>query len=218
MKTINDYINEKFQVSKDYKRQYAYTPKDKDELIDCIIDKLDKEGYGTKDNPLDLNDIDTSNITDMSYLFDIDDGELQDLSKNGHFDISDWDVYNVINMKCIFYGSSFDDDISNWDVSNVKTMTSMFYNSAFSGKNGGISKWNVRNVEDMTCMFCKTPFNGNISDWDVRNVEGMERMFYSSQFNGDISDWDVSKVRNMSDMFVLCPLEKNKKIPKWFYE
>ena len=59
MYSLRHYIIEKFQVPKDYKEQYAYAPKDKKELIKCIKEKIEKEGLGTKDNPLDLNDIDT---------------------------------------------------------------------------------------------------------------------------------------------------------------
>ena len=190
MNSLRQYIIEKFQVSKDYKRQYTYHPKDKDELIECIKDKIKKEGLGTKDNPLDLNDIDTSQITDMSKLFDALDGKLKDLSENGYFNISDWDVSNVENMENMFHFSEFNGDLSDWDISNVKTMEQMFYKSNFAGK------------------------NGDIYNWDVRNVENMNFMFAGSKFEGDISDWDVSNIKRMGNMFINCPLEKNP--PKWY--
>ena len=50
-------------------------------------------------------------------------------SKGENGDISIWDVSNVKNMHCVFYGSKFNGDISNWDVSNVEDMEEMFYNS-----------------------------------------------------------------------------------------
>ena len=68
MKTINTYINEKLVIGNNIDI-YNYHPKDKNELIKAIQDKIDKEGLGTKNNPLDLNDIDTSEITDMSIKF-----------------------------------------------------------------------------------------------------------------------------------------------------
>ena len=189
MKALNQYINEKFQVSKDNIRTYKYHPETKEELIKAIQDKIEKEGLGTKDKPLNLNDIDTSNITDMSYLFDTDDGKLQKLSDNGYFDISDWDVSNVKNMVSMFANSHFDGDISEWDVSKVKDMGAMFYFSYF---------------------------NGNISNWDVSNVENMSSMFIYSHFMGDISEWNVRKVKNMNAMFRACPIDNDP--PKWYKE
>ena len=192
MKALNNYIIEKFQVSKNNIRTYAYEPKNRNELIQCIKDKIEEEGLGTKNKPLDLNDIDTSKITDMSELFDCTDGELKDLSENGYFNISDWDVSNVEDMWYMFYGSCFNGDISDWDVSNVEDMTSMFAYSRFTGKNGNIGKWNVVKVKNMHCMFVCSEFNGNISGWDVSNVEDMYGMFTS------------------------CPLQKNP--PEWYKE
>ena len=194
MKALNRYITEKFQVSKDYKYQYTYTPKDKKELIECIKEKIEKEGLGTKDEPLDLNNIDVSNIIDMSYLFDADYETLHGLSLtlNGYFDISDWDVSNVENMRNMFYKSNF---------------------------NGDISDWNVRKVKDMHWMFRLSKFDGDISGWDVSNVENMEAMFMFSQFTGkkgDITKWNTKNVKYMQSMFDDCPLEDNP--PKWYKE
>ena len=187
MNSLKEYITEKFQVSKDNVGQYTYTPKDKYELIKYIEEKIKKEGLGTQNEPLDLNDIDTSKITDMSSLFDTLDGELRTLSWNGHFDISDWNVSNVENMDWMFYHSLFNGDISDWNVSNVTNMEYMFYGS---------------------------DFDGDISKWDVSNVKNMDFMFAGSKFNGNISEWDISNVKSMQNMLTKCPLQKNP--PKWY--
>ena len=206
---------------------FNYHPKTKEDLIDCIKDKIKKEGLGTKDNPLDLNDIDTSEIKDMSSLFnaedgliDAEDGQLQELAKNGYFDISQWDVSNVKDMSNLFLYSEFNGDISNWDVSNVEEMFAIFRHSNF---NGDISQWDVSNVKDMRRMFEGSNFNGDISQWDVSNVKDMQNMFYESNFNGDISKWNVKRDCSMRwhiigdvihGMFDGCPLEKHP--PKWY--
>ena len=161
MKTLNSYITEKFQVSKDNIGIYAYQPKNKDELIECIKDKIQEEGLGTKDEPLDLNDIDTFKITDMSYLFHRF-RDLSSLSKTGYFDISDWDVSNVEDMRFMFQESKFNGNISRWDVSKVKNMHGMFNKSNF---NGNISDWDVSNVEDMFGMFYNCPLEKNPPKW-----------------------------------------------------
>ena len=165
MNSLRHYITEKFQVSKDNIRRHAYHPKNKDELIKCIEEKIEQQGLGTKDKPLDLNDIDTSKITDMEMLFDAIDGELRTLSWNGHFDISDWDVSHVKNMMLMFRRSRFDGDLSGWDVSNVKDIYGMFAESEFSAENGDISGWDVSEVANMNYMFYDSPLEKNPPKW-----------------------------------------------------
>ena len=112
MKTLQNYITEKILINKNSKIAYNYHPKTRDELEDIIKQKIESEG-----NECDLNDIDTSNITDMSDLF-----------AYSHFngDISRWYVSNVTNMESMFSHSKFNSDISKWDVSNVRYMQAMF--------------------------------------------------------------------------------------------
>ena len=120
MKTLQNYIIEKILINKNSKIVYNYYPKTKDELKDIIDKRIESEG-----NECDLNDIDTSNITNMSYLF-------EDSDFNG--DISKWDVSNVRDMWSMFAYSKFNGDISNWDVSNVTNMKAMFENCPIEEK------------------------------------------------------------------------------------
>ena len=217
MKTLKDVIlekldiNEKLIINKNIKfKKYKYHPEDKDELKNLI-----KELIFDRGNKADLNDIDTSKITDMSYLF----GQNNDQSDkcwefNG--DISEWDVKNVKNMKGMFNLSHFtgeNGDLSNWDVSNVEDMSYMF-NFYEGGDKIKISKWDVSNVTNMCRMFSGSNFKCDISKWDVSHVNNMGYMFHGSKFNGDISNWNVSKVKYMLHMFEESPLEKNP--PKWY--
>ena len=117
MKNLQDIIQEKLQIGGKTKVSgYKYHPKDKEELLD-LLEKLLKE----RGNNADLNDIDTSKITDMSFLF-----TFNRRSFNGN--ISQWDVSNVTDMGWMFTDSSFNGDISQWDVSNVGNMGDMFEN------------------------------------------------------------------------------------------
>ena len=116
MKSLKTIISERLHINKDIKSyNYNYHPKTKDELKE-LVDKLIKE----RGNEADLNDIDTSEITDMAGLF---------YESNFNGDISNWDVSNVKDMSYMFEESKFNGDISDWDISKVKNMYNMFYNS-----------------------------------------------------------------------------------------
>ena len=71
---------------------YSCQPKTKSELEQIIKDRISKEGPNC-----DLNDIDTSLICDMSYLF---------YKSNFNGDISNWDVSNVRHM-CFMFSDFF---------------------------------------------------------------------------------------------------------------
>ena len=115
-------------------------PSTKEELKREIKIRLDR-------GQTNLNDIDTSKITNMNSLFS--DFSKYDLS---NIDISKWDVSNVKYMNTMFYGcTSFNSDLSKWDVSNVEYMNSMFYGC--KNFNCDLSKWDTSKVEYMNGMF-----------------------------------------------------------------
>ena len=201
--------------------RYDLRPTSKRELKELINQRIKEQGP-----KCNLNDIDVSEIKDMSELF---------RESNFRGDISKWDVSNVKDMSKMFLASYFNGDISGWDVSNVKYMSEMFRLSSF---NGDISKWNVRNVIDMSYMFTSSNFDrdiskwdvsnvydmaymfdgsvftGYISKWDVHNVRNMEHMFSHSKFRGDLSRWNVRNLNDLNDMFAYSPLEGNE--PSWY--
>ena len=118
MKTINQYIIERLKISSDLnKKEYKYHPQTSDELQKLIITLYKKRGPNA-----DLNDIDTSKITDMSYLFDD-----YNIKKNMNFDISQWDVSNVQDMAFMFFMcEKFNSDLSQWNIASVENISSMF--------------------------------------------------------------------------------------------
>ena len=140
MKSLVQFIQEKLIIKKS--NSYKYFPKDKNELKDIILQRIEAEG-----NEVDLNDIDVSKITDMSYLF-------EETDFNG--DISEWDVSNVISMYAMFWEcKSFNQDISGWDVSNIINMSYMFCEC--KNFNQDISNWDVSNVKRMSNIFANCP-------------------------------------------------------------
>ena len=209
MKNLKDIINEKLVINKNIKiNKYNYYPQDAKELKELVY-KLIKE----RGNDADLNDIDTSKITNMDELFRLNDYKETTLS-NFNGDISEWDVSKVRDMSFMFDGSKFNGDISKWDVSNVTDMRYMFSRSYF---NGDISRWDVSKVKNMSFMFDDSHFtgaNGDISNWNVSNVEDMKCMFRDSNFFGNISKWDISNVKYGKDIFKRAP--SNIKKPKLY--
>ena len=93
------------------------------------------------DSKVNLGEINTSLITDMSELFVGSD--RKDFSG-----IETWDVSNVLDMSCMFYGAdSFNQSLDNWNVSKVKDMSSMFCKA--KSFNQPLDNWDVSKVRDM---------------------------------------------------------------------
>lgn len=164
---------------------FKYKVKSKDDLETIINGIFNSYSY------ISLNWIDTSDLTDLSFVF----------ARNDKFngDISEWDTSNVTNMMGMFTDSVFNGDISKWNTSNVENMEAMFDgNKKF---NRDISKWNVSKVTSMHSMFRNTIFNQNISEWNISFVYNTKCMFVDAEFNQDISKWDVSGVLNAESMF-----------------
>ena len=133
MKSLVNFIQEglKLGSSKIKSEEYTEHPKIKDELRDILIERL-------PDDPnADLNDIDVSAITDMSYLFaGLDPHNIK---------IDRWDVSNVINMTSMFNGrKNFNADISGWDVKNVTYMNYMF--DGCKKFDQDLSSWQLPNI------------------------------------------------------------------------
>ena len=216
MKTLNQYIQEKLIINKDYKDVKMYHPKSFDELRNIIEDRYKKLGPGTKQNPVDFNDIDVSNIDSFCNKYNIG---IFEYTRFKYIDISYWNVSNVKSMSYMFaYCEKLKSvgDLSNWDVSSVMSTHSVFSYCIKLKSFGDISGWDVSNVNDMSNMFnnCKK-FNQNISGWDVSSVTYMGYMFCGCEsFNQDLSNWNVSKVRFIGGAFTGCSIKMKYK-PKF---
>ena len=154
MKPLNQYIKEKLIINKDY-RDNMIVVKTFDELRKIIEDRYDKLGPGTKQNPIDFNDIDVSNL---QYFYNNEDKGIFEYTKFKYIDISEWDVSNIKSMRGMFFMCKelkSVGDISEWDVSNVTSMTSMFDGCILF--NQDLSKWNVSKVRWYSYMFDGCP-------------------------------------------------------------
>ena len=94
MKNLKDIILERLHINKDIESNYYnYHPKTRDELKELVNKLINERGYNA-----DLNDIDTSEITDMNFMF---------YKSKFNGDISVWDVSNVKDMSHMFSYSEF---------------------------------------------------------------------------------------------------------------
>ena len=133
----------------------GYKPKDRDtlkELLERMIKVRGDEG--------DFNDIDTSDITSMQFLFNYNS------TFNG--DITGWNVSSVRYMNYMFSNaSSFNQPIGKWKFPNVKYMNNMFWGA--TSFNQPIGDWEFPNVENMSGMFSDaSSFNQDLSEWDLK--------------------------------------------------
>lgn len=193
MKTLKQHIIEKLVISRNSEvKEYKYHPKTREELKELVKKLIEERG-----NEADLNDIDTSRITNMSDLF---------IFSEFNGDISLWNVSNVTDMTRMFYEcKNFNCDLSDWDVRKVKDMVYMFVNCKnFEGN--GLKNWKTNNLINATGTFkgCMK-FNEDISGWDMSEVNSVTEMFYNCEnFDKDISEWDLKSVKEFKGVFFKC--------------
>lgn len=232
----------------DNSAQKLYKPNNKEELIDLI-----------EDEDINLSDIDTSLITDMSEIFAYSDR----IDFSG---INNWNTSNVTDMSYMFYKcENFNEELS-FDTSNVVNMRYMFsgcinFNKEinfdtskailhgllfgctsykqklkFRTKEIIFNKYQPKNKEELEKLlgyrsdigvFKNTGFNnlyssslnnifgsslfGNSSNVDLAEIDtslvtDMDSLFYDK--NRDdfdrVANWDTYNVTNMRDMFKYC--------------
>ena len=110
----------------------------------------------------------TSQVTDMSFLFGVRHGWMEgDSQYNG----------------CVLSTASFNENISAWDTSSVKNMESMFCGA--SAFNQPLGDWSVDKVTNMCGMFQGAwAFNQPIGDWSVDKVTNMCWINMCGMFGG----------------------------------
>ena len=138
---------------------------------------------------LDLSDFNTSNVTDMSYMF----FGCYQLKQIVFFFFLN--TGNVENMACMFAG---------WDSEVLHPMSLTTLN---------VANFNTSKVKYMQFMFyqCKEIESLNVSNWDTAKVENMSYMFaglqegYGTKLNNlHLTNWDFSSVTTTNRMFDRC--------------
>ena len=151
----------------------------------------------------DIENLNTQNVTDMSYMFYRCDGLTS-------LDVSNFNTQKVEDMSEMFSVCSGlkSLNVSHFDTQNVKNMNSMFY-SCKRLTSLDVSNFNTQNVTDMRYMFswCEGLNSLDLSKFDTQNVEYMNNMFWSSSALKTIYVSDkfvTTKVSYGTDMFSYC--------------
>lgn len=153
-----------------------------------------------------INDWDTSIITDISCLF-------QDLPMNIP-EISNWNVSNVKDMSYLFANAIKFNEPLNWDVSNVENMYCMFANA--DSFNQPLI-WDVSNVENMGCMFTRAKKFNQQLNWNIGSVTNMNAMFMDAKSFNTSLDWTINMNTNIQNIFAGSKLEDNNNLPDWVH-
>ena len=149
-----------------------------------------------------LYGFETTNVTDMSYMFDY-------CQKLTTLDLHAFITSNVTSMRGMFRGcsslKSIDMDLNN--TSKVTDMRDMFYGcSGFTTLD--LRKLNTSNVTNMEDMFygCENLKTLNLSSFNTSKVKNMHRMFGLCEklTSLDLSGFKTTNLTNMGDMFYTC--------------
>ena len=134
--------------------------------FDFVTDRGNNNSIWKRIKRLNASCFDTSQITDMSYMFVY-------CTSLTTLDMSGWDTSKVTNMTKMFNGctSLTTLDVSGWDTSKVTNMYGMFYNCT-SLTTLDMSGWDTSKVTNMTNMFNgRTSLTSIIGEKSLEDVE-----------------------------------------------
>ena len=141
-------------------------------------------------NNVDVSNMNFSNVTDMSYMF-------QNCQSNS-ITIGNIDTGKVTNTSYMFDGCNkvTDLDLSGIDVSKVATMAYMF-NNCSNLQSINFTGWNTDSLTNMQYMFqnCQVLDTLDLSMFDTSKLTNINYLFYNSKINSLILDgWDFSSI------------------------
>ena len=153
-----------------------------------------------KGEELDLSEFDTSEVTNMCYMF----SGCENLER---INLSGIDTGNVKNM-CEMFGrcNSLESiDVSGFNTSKVTDMSSMF-KECYSLKDIHINGIDTSNVVEMTEMFmeCESLEKIDISSFNTDRLTDIQNMFDGCESLTELDMGNFSNVANMSELLCGC--------------
>ena len=154
-----------------------------------------------KGNEIDVSDWNTSNVTDMKYLFN----RCSNLTE---INVSNFDTSKVTNMSYMFaYCTNLKNlDVKNFNTSNVKDMGYMF--ASYGGESLDLTNFDTTNTTNMRYMFSGASklTSIDLSSFNVEKVTSFEIMFMSCRglTSLDLSNFVTTSLTNTYQMFSNC--------------
>lgn len=167
---------------------------------------------------LDLTEFDTSNVTNMTGMFEY--LQIKEI------DVSNFDTSNVRNLYRTFsnlrqetFGETNIIGLDKWNIKNVTNLAGLFFQSYITENSiKGVEGWDTSNVTSLNWTFARTNFGTdfssedynkkvdlNLSNWNTAKVTDMFGLFESGQFKSlNLSNWNTAKVKNFKRMFENC--------------
>ena len=151
---------------------------------------------------LTLTNFETTNVTDMSFMF----------ASSGvtSLDLSHWDVTKVASFSYMFYGakSLTTLNLTDWGVNRTAGTVTM--QTMFSGTtaltNLTLTNFKTTNVTNMSNMFYNSGMTSlNLSHWDVTKVTTFGSMFQvaKSLTTLDLTNWGVNRTASTVGMSLM---------------
>ena len=160
--------------------------------LKSFVDDWLANGNTTGCPGVNIGDWDTSQATDMSFIFRG--------ASTFNEPLTSWKTSIVTNMDSMFEGAAaFNQPVNHFNTYNVINMESMFEGAvAFNQPLG--DNFFTNSVINMKRMFHDArTFDQNLDSWSTKNVQSVRAMFAgATAFNGDISLWDATSVTDAS--------------------
>lgn len=151
------------------------------------------------------NNVDTSNVVNMRFMFKQDENLAQ-------LSLHNFDTSNVVSMDRMFTQCHKITklDLSNFDTSRTKNMTAMFAH-CYSLMDVNVSSFDTSLVEKMSYLFyhCDVIKQIDIRSFDTSRVASGRCMFYMCPeleiLKFDTEKFQTSSMTDMHSMFSTCP-------------
>ena len=220
--SLTSFINEKLKINKEYTEVHTEKPTTTRDLRKIIENRIDEQGLGTIKEPINLNDIDVSEINDLEDIFYY----IGMNYKIKAIDISDWNVSHVTSFKSMFAECSYLQyvgDLSRWNVSECTNFASMFIDCKFLKNIGDISRWKMTKANDIHSMFsgCKRLENiGDAGQWDVSNVKDFNFIFKNCETLKpiDLNNWKINNDVTGKNVRMIISGTSGWKMPDWYFD
>lgn len=166
--------------------------------------------YTPASSTLDLSNINTSKVTDMSRMFSDCKAEIKN--------IDGWDISKLTNanyMFCNFTNNNKYLDLSVLDFSNVTKADCMF-----EGCN--VDNVDIRNLNLNLAKLSSLPFKsvkGTVLDLSNYDITGLKRTYGLGYFCDcstiDLTNWKTTEVTDMGNTFYYCSSIEKIIMPDW---